>query len=149
MRKFTKFEIAAIKRNAQNVAQFVTKKAKIDAKIKELEAEKAALQPLIDSFQGPIKAMTGGYTTEDLIVRTPVKTGKMDAKTGKEIIQWRYDLKYPETVVPPTSDDEVKVLGTREPMSQAEETAEYISQNEDEYAEAVPAPSESDFDWNA
>lgn len=99
-KKFSKIQIAAIKRTAQNVATFVTKKERIDAKIAELEAEKKALQPLIDSFQGPIKEMTGGYTTEDLVQREVVKTGKIDTKTGKEIISTRYILKYPDTVIP-------------------------------------------------
>lgn len=103
-KKFNKIQIAAIKRTAQNVATFVTKKEKIDAKIAELEAEKAALQPLIDAFQGPIKEMTGGYTTEDLVIREVVKTGKFDNKTGKEIVQTRFTLKYPETVVPPMTE---------------------------------------------
>ena len=103
-KKFSKIEIAAIKRTAQNVATFVTKKEKIDAKIKELEAEKLALQPMIEAFQGPIREMTGGYTTEDLVIREVVKTGKFDNKTGKEIISTRYILKYPETVVPVGSE---------------------------------------------
>lgn len=104
MKKFTKIEIAVIKRTAQNVAQFTTKKEKLDAKIAELEAEKAALQPTIDAFQGPIKEMTGGYTTEDLVKREVVKTGKFDNKTGKEILQTKYLLKYPETVIPVEDD---------------------------------------------
>ena len=99
-KKFNKIQIAAIKRTAQNVAQFTTKKEKLDAKIAELEAEKAALQPMIDAFQGPIKEMTGGYTTEDLVKREVIHTGKLDQKTGKEIMQTRYSLKYPETVIP-------------------------------------------------
>ena len=99
-KNFSKIEIAVIKRTAQNVAQFVTKKEKLNAKIAELEAEKTSLQPIIDSFQGPIKEMTGGYTTEDLVTREVVHTGKMDSKTGKEILQTRYILKYPDTVVP-------------------------------------------------
>lgn len=103
-KKFSKIEIAAIKRTAQNVATFVTKKERLDAKIAELEAEKASLQPMIDAFQGPIKDMTGGYTTEDLVTREIIKTGKFDSKTGKEIIQTRYVLKYPETVIPPVDD---------------------------------------------
>lgn len=99
-KNFSKIEIAVIKRTAQNVAQLVTKKEKLNAMIAELEAEKASLQPIIDSFQGPIKEMTGGYTTEDLVTREVVHTGKMDSKTGKEILQTRYILKYPDTVVP-------------------------------------------------
>ena len=106
-KKFSKIQIAVIKRTAQNVAQFVTKKERIDAKIAELEAEKASLQPIIDSFQGPIKEMTGGYTTEALVVKEVVHTGKIDASNGKEILNTRYVLKYPETVVPviPTTED--------------------------------------------
>ena len=106
-KKFSKIQIAVIKRTAQNVAQFVTKKERIDAKIAELEAEKASLQPIIDSFQGPIKEMTGGYTTEDIVVKEVVHTGKIDASNGKEILNTRYVLKYPETVVPaiPTTEN--------------------------------------------
>ena len=37
-------------------------------------------------------------------MREVTKTGKFDQKTGKEIIQTRYVLKYPETVVPPTEE---------------------------------------------
>ena len=107
-KKFNKIQIAAIKRTAQNVAQFTTKKEKLDAKIAELEAEKAALQPMIDAFQGPIKEMTGGYTTEDLVKREVIHTGKLDQKTGKEIMQTRFVLKYPETVIPVAADEEVK-----------------------------------------
>lgn len=114
MKNFSKIEIAVIKRTAQNVSQFTTKKAKIDAKIAELEAEKASLQPIIDSFQGPIKEMTGGYTTEDLIVKEVVKTGKFDNKTGKEILQTRFSLKYPDTVVP--VDEEEAAEAVEEPV---------------------------------
>lgn len=102
---FSKIEIAVIKRTAQNVAQFVNKKEKINAKIAELEAERESLQPIIDSFQGPIKELTGGYTTEDLVKRETVHTGKIDTKTGKEILQARFVLKYPETVVPVQAED--------------------------------------------
>lgn len=102
MKTFNKLQIATIKRTAQNVAQYVNKKEAINKKIAALEEEKKSIQPLIDAFQGPIKAMTGGYTTEDLVVKEVVKTGKFDNKTGKEIISTRFVLKYPDTVVPPT-----------------------------------------------
>lgn len=128
---FTKMEIAILKRTAQNVAQFVTKKGKYQAqiekvkasradliaekmksieesvdktiatKVEKLETEISILQPIIDSFQGPIKAMTGGYTTEDLIDRVTEGTGKIDENTGKETMVTRFVLKYPDTVVPP------------------------------------------------
>ena len=135
MKNFSKIEIAVIKRTAQNVSQFTTKKAKIDAKIAELEAEKASLQPIIDSFQGPIKEMTGGYTTEDLIVKEVVKTGKFDNKTGKEILQTRFSLKYPDTVVP--VDEEEAAEAVEEPAE------EPISEDND----FVAGAQESDNPW--
>lgn len=135
MKNFSKIEIAVIKRTAQNVSQFTTKKAKIDAKIAELEAEKASLQPIIDSFQGPIKEMTGGYTTEDLIVKEVVKTGKFDNKTGKEILQTRFSLKYPDTVVPVEGEEGVEAV--EEPVE------EPVSEDNDFVADA----QESDNPW--
>ena len=129
-KKFTKIEIAVIKRTAQNVSQFVNKKAKIDAKIAELESEKAMLQPIIESFQGPIREMTGGYTTEDLVNREVVHTGKIDSKTGKEIMQTRFVLKYPETVVPVAADEEVKEAEDI-PTEAVEEQAEAQMQAEE------------------
>ena len=131
MKTFNKIEIAIIKRTAQNVQQYVNKKEKLNAeiekiktskqemidkyaasldeklavKIAKIQAEINVFQPIIDSFQGPIKEMTGGYTTEDLITKEVVHTGKMDANTGKELLQTRFVLKYPDTVIPPVTEE--------------------------------------------
>ena len=131
MKTFNKIEIAIIKRTAQNVQQYVNKKEKLNAeiekiktskqemidkyaasldeklavKIAKIQAEINVFQPIIDSFQGPIKEMTGGYTTEDLITKEVVHTGKIDATTGKELLQTRFVLKYPDTVVPPVTEE--------------------------------------------
>lgn len=135
-KKFSKLQIAAIKRTAQNVAQFTTKKERLDAKIAELEAEKKSLQPMIDAFQGPIKEMTGGYTTEDLVQREVIKTGKLDSKTGKEIIQTRFVLKYPETVIPP-----VQTQAPQEPAEMPEEEFKArVEQEEQMFAESNDDP---------
>lgn len=135
-KKFSKLQIAAIKRTAQNVAQFTTKKERLDAKIAELEAEKKSLQPMIDAFQGPIKEMTGGYTTEDLVQREVIKTGKLDSKTGKEIIQTRFVLKYPETVIPP-----VQTQASQEPEEMPEEEFKArVEQEEQMFTESNDDP---------
>lgn len=115
---FSKIEINTIKSIAKNVAPYVTKKQKIEQqiaeveekvaeairkraqeKIEKLEAEKASYQDIIDSMNATVKKMTGGYTTEDLVNCVKEGTGKLDDK-GKEIMQTRFVLKYPETVVP-------------------------------------------------
>ena len=115
---FSKIEISVIKSTAKNVAPFVAKKAKVDVqiadtkekiqkmledKLQKLEAEKAGYQSIIDSMNQAVKQITGGYTTEDLVVVTKEGTGQM-GDNGKEIMKTCYNLKYPETVVPPTTE---------------------------------------------
>ena len=47
MKNFSKIEIAVIKRTAQNVSQFVTKKEKMNAEIEKIKASK---QEMIDKY---------------------------------------------------------------------------------------------------
>lgn len=120
---FSKIEINLIKSQAKNAAPYVAKKQKIDAQIKEveekvaeqirkraqekiekLELEKKSYQTIIDSMNQTVKTITGGYTTEDLVISKKEGTGNIDPNTGKEIMKTVYVLKYPETVVPPTED---------------------------------------------
>lgn len=67
MKEFSKFEIATIKRTAQSVSSMVIKKNKIKAQIDELQAEYDQLATMQEQYEAPIKTMTGGYTTEDLV----------------------------------------------------------------------------------
>ena len=97
--EFNKFTKAQIKRTAMNVWPMVSKRNKLQEKIEEMQKEINALQVSIDANETAIKNLTG-YSTEDLIVRTVVDTGKVDKK-GQPIKITKYDLKYPETVVPP------------------------------------------------
>lgn len=104
MKEFSKFEIATIKRTAQSVASMVIKKNKIKAQLDELQAEYDQLATMQEQYEAPIKTMTGGYTTEDLVERVVENTGKVD-KEGKPIKQTKYNLKYPETVIPVPSNE--------------------------------------------
>lgn len=145
MKTFNKLEVAAIKRIAQSVAVWVSKKEAIDKKIAALEAEKKALQPMIDSFQGPVKEMTGGYTTEDLVIKKAEKTGKIDPKTGKEGISYRYVLKYPETVIPV---EEVTMAHGVESIPMQEVGNDYDADMESLQQNAPHAEEESAFPWD-
>ena len=97
--EFNKFTKAQIKRTAMNVWPMVSKRNKLEEKITEMQQEVAALQMSIDANEQAIKNLTG-YSTEDLVVRTVTDTGKTDKK-GQPIKITKYELKYPETVVPP------------------------------------------------
>lgn len=104
MKELSKFEIAAIKRTAQNVNAMVTKKTKLKEKIDALQAEYDQIEEAQEQFEAPIKKMTGGYGTEDLIMKVIEDTGKLD-KDGKPIKLAKYVLKYPDTILPPTMDN--------------------------------------------
>lgn len=85
-------QFAAVKRVAQNVNYAVTKKNKVAAKINELNEEYNTLMAEIDGHEAGIKALTGGLTSEDLLVKKVVDTGKVD-KDGKPIKVTKYEPK--------------------------------------------------------
>lgn len=108
MKEFSKFEIATIKRTAQSVASMVIKKNKIKAQLDELQAEYDQLATMQEQYEAPIKTMTGGYTTEDLVERVVENTGKVD-KEGRSIKQTKYNLKYPKTIIPAPSNEGIAI----------------------------------------
>lgn len=102
-KKFTKFELARLKRTAQNVDQYLTKKHKLIAKKKAIEAELEELNDLIDITDAPTKLMTGGYGTEDIIRKVVTPTDKLD-KNGNVLKQVTFEFIY-DTIIPPTVEE--------------------------------------------
>lgn len=98
-KEFSKFFVASLKRTAQNVSPLVRRKQKLQAEIAEREEEMASIQKQLDTYEAPIKEATGGYGTEDLVIRTVEVTDKMD-KDGKTVKVTKWNLKYPETIIP-------------------------------------------------
>ena len=103
-RKFSKFEIATIKRTAQSVNPMVSKKAKLKEQIDALQAEYDQLNTMQEQYEASIKTMTGGYGTEDLVDKVIETTSAVD-KNGKPIKVTKYVLKYPETVIPIAAEE--------------------------------------------
>ena len=68
------------------------KKNKIAAKIDELNAEYNALTEEIEGHEMGVKALTGGLTSEDLVVKKVEDTGKAD-KDGKPVKVTKYEPK--------------------------------------------------------
>lgn len=123
MKELSKFEIAAIKRTAQNVNAMVIKKTKLKEKIDALQAEYDQNEEAQEQFEAPIKKMTGGYGTEDLIMKVIEDTGKLD-KDGKPIKLAKYVLKYPDTILPPTMDNGDGAVDDTEKAPEVEVPAE-------------------------
>lgn len=123
MKELSKFEIAAIKRTAQNVNAMVTKKTKLKEKIDALQAEYDQIEEAQEQFEAPIRKMTGGYGTEDLVEKVIEDTGKLD-KDGKSIKLTKYVLKYPDTILPPTMDNDDGAVDDTEKAPEVEVPAE-------------------------
>jgi uncharacterized coiled-coil DUF342 family protein len=91
MKEFSKFEIASIKRTAQNVSAMMSKRNKLNEKIAKLTEERDKIQSSIDAWEAPIKVLSGGLTTEQLVDKVQVKTG-VD-KNGKDIMGYKFVMK--------------------------------------------------------
>ena len=99
MKKFTKFEVAAMKRTAANVDQFVRRRNTLMAKKNEIDAELETINASIEAADAPTKAMTGGFGSEELFTKEITDTGKVD-KNGTPIKTTKFVLKHPETIIP-------------------------------------------------
>lgn len=113
-RKFDKFFVANLKRTAQMVSPMVREKDKLIAEIEEKYARIDALRAQIESLDSHIRQECG-YGVEDLITREVVNTGKLD-KAGKPVKVTKWTLKYPETIIPPTEEQETPVEVEENPV---------------------------------
>lgn len=115
-KEFSKFFVGTLKRTAQNVSPLVIKKQKLLAKKNEIDTELEFIQEQIEQYEAPIKKVTGGYGTEDLIERVVEATDKTD-KNGNVVKVTKWNLRYPETIVPPTENAEL-AMPAEEPDTQ-------------------------------
>ena len=118
-KEFSKFFVGTLKRTAQNVSPLVIKKQKLLAKKNEIDTELEFIQEQIEQYEAPIKKVTGGYGTEDLIERVVEATDKTD-KNGNVVKVTKWNLKYPETIVPPTENAEVAQMEAEAPQNEGE-----------------------------
>ena len=98
-KEFTKFELARMKRTAQNVEGFLKQKNKLEEKKAKIEEELAIVNQQIELTDAPTVAMTG-YHTEDIIKKVVTPTDQVD-KNGNIIKKVTFEFIYPDTIVPP------------------------------------------------
>lgn len=67
MKELTRNELAICKRTAKSTKQLRDKKAKLLAKVADIQAELASIEESIDIFEAPIKHLTGGFTSEEVL----------------------------------------------------------------------------------
>jgi len=62
-----RFQMAAVKRTAQNTKKLCAQREKVNDKMRALAAQLVEINNQIDAWETPIKVMTGGYTSEQAI----------------------------------------------------------------------------------
>lgn len=65
--KISRFELAQIKRTAQNTSTLYNKKAKLEAQINKLNKEIEEIDKNINVWEAPIITMTKGYKSLDIV----------------------------------------------------------------------------------
>lgn len=118
-KEFSKFFVGTLKRTAQNVSPLVIKKQKLLAKKNEIDAELEFIQEQIEQYEAPIKKVTGGYGTEDLIERVVEATDKTD-KNGNVVKVTKWNLRHPETIVPLPEHAEPAQMEAEAPQNEGE-----------------------------
>ena len=120
-KEFTKFELARMKRTAQNVEGFLKQKNKLEEKKAKIEEELAVINQQIELTDAPTVAMPG-YHTEDIIKKVVTPTDQVD-KNGNIIKKVTFEFIYPDTIVPPVTEEEAPV-DTEETIANDEEQSE-------------------------
>ena len=119
-------QFAAIKRVAQNVNPLVVKKHKLINKINELNEEIANLTQEIEGHEAGVKAITGGYISEQLV--TKVVKDKLD-KNGNTIKEVKYE---PTSIVSYNQDTNTYEISASLCNNTAEESCENDEQEDTE-----------------
>lgn len=67
MKELSRFELAIVRRTAQNTKSLRTKRDKLVEKIEKAQEELGVINEAIEGFEAPIKTMTGGFTSEEVL----------------------------------------------------------------------------------
>lgn len=107
-KELSRFEIAIVKRTAQNTKALRTKRDKAKAKIEALTAELQEIEAVIEKFEAPVKEITGGLSSEEVLAElAKVET----AENSTEVTESEY---------PATPSECVESVETTEACDNAE-----------------------------
>lgn len=102
-KEFTKFELARLKRTAQNVEGFLKQKNKLEAEKAKIDEQLKDVIEQIELTDAPTVAMTG-FHTEDIIKKVVTPTDQVD-KNGNVIKKVTFEFIYPDTIIPPVTEE--------------------------------------------
>ena len=119
MKNISASQFASIKRIYMNVSPLIIKKNKLISKINELTLEIAQINDEIAGNEMGVKALTGGYSSEQLVIRTVENTGKVNSN-GSAIKSTKYSPN-PEYI---TWNEETKKYELKELVEETLENTE-------------------------
>ena len=124
---FDKFFVANLRRIAQMVNPYIKEKQKLVEEIKKREDRIKVLDEQINNLDGHIRSVSGGYGVEDLIER---KVETKINEEGKETKMVKWVLKYPETIVPEKTEEEINpdILATTEEVKEEQKKVDIDSE---------------------
>lgn len=67
MIELNRLQLAAIKRAAKNVQPMRNKKARLTQRMEALQREIEGIDATIEAWENPVRAMTGGYSSEEIL----------------------------------------------------------------------------------
>lgn len=85
-KELSRFEIAIVKRTAQNTKALRTKRGKAKAKIEALTANLQEIEAVIEKFEAPVKEITGGLTSEEVLAEL-AKAEAVESSTASECVE--------------------------------------------------------------
>ena len=85
MKELTRNELAIVKRTAKSTKQLRDKKTRLLAKIADIQAELASIEESIEIFEAPIKHLTGGFTSVEVLNGSMEVTASMENNPEGEV----------------------------------------------------------------
>ena len=138
MKNISASQFASIKRIYMNVSPLIIKKNKLISKINELTIEIAQINDEIAGNEMGVKALTGGYSSEQLVIRTVENTGKVNSN-GSAIKSTKYSPN-PEYI---TWNEETKKYELKELVEETPENTEVEDTENVEPTDIEPVEMES------
>ena len=138
MKNISASQFASIKRIYMNVSPLIIKKNKLISKINELTLEIAQINDEIAGNEMGVKALTGGYSSEQLVIRTVENTGKVNSN-GSAIKSTKYSPN-PEYI---TWNEETKKYELKELVEETPENTEVEDTDNVEPTDIEPVEMES------
>ena len=138
MKNISASQFASIKRIYMNVSPLIVKKNKLISKINELTLEIAQINDEIAGNEMGVKALTGGYSSEQLVIRTVENTGKVNSN-GSAIKSTKYSPN-PEYI---TWNEETKKYELKELVEETPENTEVEDTDNVEPTDIEPVEMES------